>query len=211
FVRRYYLRRFIQKMLIKQAELREKWKSEGDKWPDIVGNMQTRIGLNTGLMVTGNMGSTRRFNYTIMGDNVNLAARCESGAKMYGIQTMVTQETKQKAEQAGDDCVFRKLDNIVVVGRTRPVTVYEVAGLRAHMSADHMECIALFEQGLHAYFQQNWEKAIIKFTAAAKLEPGHPVNKRKLNPSLVLLGRSEQLKQNPPGDNWNGTYVMQSK
>ena len=70
-----------QLMQIRQIELREKWKSEGDKWPTIVGEMQTRMGVNTGDATVGNMGSEKRFNYTMMGDTVNLAARCESGAK----------------------------------------------------------------------------------------------------------------------------------
>ena len=72
------------KMQERLAELREKWQSEGDRWPEIVHNMQNRIGINTGKLVTGNMGSTMRMNYTMMGDTVNLAARLEASAKQYG-------------------------------------------------------------------------------------------------------------------------------
>ena len=78
---------------LKLAELRKKWRSEGNKWPEIVWNMQSRIGLNSGRATIGNMGSSTRFNYTMMGDNVNLAARMESGAKQYGVYTMVTEST----------------------------------------------------------------------------------------------------------------------
>jgi adenylate cyclase len=115
-----------QRMQKKQRELKEKWKSESKKWPEVVTHMQTRIGLNTGLVITGNMGSSTRFNYTMMGDNVNLAARCESACKLYGVYTIATEDTKTESEKYGNDCVFRLLDKIVVVGRTKPVTVYEI-------------------------------------------------------------------------------------
>lgn len=200
-----------QMMQIKQRELCEKWQSEGDKWPAIVGNMQTRIGINTGDMVTGNMGSTRRFNYTIMGDNVNLAARCESGAKMYGIHTMVTEDTKNEAEKIGNECFFRHLDKIIVMGRTQPVNVYELAGLRSHMSQETQNCMQVFEDGLQAYFKQEWDKAIKCFKVSAKLEPTPHVNSADLNPSLVLMTRCEYFKHNPPNAYWDGTFVMQSK
>ena len=75
------------------AELRTKWQEEGDRWPEIVHNMQNRIGINTGKLVTGNMGSTMRMNYTMMGDTVNLAARLEASAKQYGIYIQVANET----------------------------------------------------------------------------------------------------------------------
>ncbi|MBN2035720.1 MAG: adenylate/guanylate cyclase domain-containing protein, partial [Chitinispirillaceae bacterium] len=80
----------------KLAALRDKWKGEGDKWPQIVHGMRMRIGINTGAIVTGNMGSRVRMNYTMMGDAVNLAARLESAAKQYGVYTMVSQFTHDK-------------------------------------------------------------------------------------------------------------------
>lgn len=192
-----------QLMQKKQAELREKWAAEN--WPDIVSRMQTRIGLNTGKMVTGNMGSLRRFNYTMMGDNVNLAARCESGAKQYGVYTMVTGATRDEAVAAGDDCVFRLLDNIVVKGRTQPVRVYEVAALRADADDRLLECIDLYEQGLEAYFSQNWDVAKNKFEASAALE------QYEQNPSGIFIRRCEQMREEPPGEDWDGVFVMKSK
>ena len=80
------------KMQERLAKLREKWQAEGDRWPEIVHNMQNRIGINTGKMVTGNMGSAMRMNYTMMGDTVNLAARLEASAKQYGIYIQVAKE-----------------------------------------------------------------------------------------------------------------------
>lgn len=184
-------------------ELREKWKKDG--WPEIVTNMQHRIGMNTGNMVTGNMGSNRRFNYTIMGDNVNLAARCESGAEQYGVFTMVTESTKQEAEKHGDDCVFRMLDNIVVKGRTTPVKVYEIAGLRESISDQMLECIHLYEQGMELYFDQDWDAALNKFKASQKLE------EYAKSPSGIFIKRTKMMRSDPPEENWNGVFVMTSK
>lgn len=185
------------------ARLRSKWKEDG--WPDIVLNMQHRIGLNTGLMVTGNMGSSRRFNYTMMGDNVNLAARCESGAKQYGVFTMVTESTKEEAEKYGDDCVFRLLDHIVVKGRTQPVKVYEIVDLKTDASQELYDCIGLYEEGMAHYFNQEWDEAIAKFKASEKLE------RHEQNPSGIFIERCEMMKENSPKKDWNGVFVMTSK
>lgn len=185
------------------AVLREKWKKDG--WPEIVVNMQHRIGMNTGVMVTGNMGSTRRFNYTMMGDNVNLAARCESGAKQYGVFTMVTESTKEQAEKFGDECVFRLLDNIVVKGRTKPVKVYEITALREDASQELHDCIGLYEEGMELYFDQQWDKAIKKFEQSAELE------RYAKNPSGIFIERCQMMKADPPEPDWNGVFIMKSK
>ncbi len=81
------------------AELRVKWTSEGDKWPGIVHRLQARLGLNTGNAVVGNMGSHTRFSYTMMSDDVNIAARMESGAKAWGVYTMCTDTTRAECEK----------------------------------------------------------------------------------------------------------------
>lgn len=202
-----------QLMQERLTELREKWKNEGDKWPEIVHHMRNRIGLNTGIMLTGNMGSSRRFNYTMMGDNVNLAARCESGAKSYGVYTMVTEETKNEAQKYGDRCHFRYLDRIVVVGRTQPVNVYEIVGLKDHLPPSTFDCVELFEHGTEAYLEQDWDRAIDLFEQSAKLEPNKPEENPhiKTNPSIVYLERCKEMKKNPPGESWDGVYVMESK
>ncbi len=190
----------MQKELVR---LREKWAKDG--WPDIVANMKNRMGMNTGEMVTGNMGSTRRFNYTMMGDNVNLAARCESGAKQFGVYTMVTESTKEEAEKYGDDCVFRLLDYIIVKGRTQPVRVYEVADLRRDADQKLFDCIGLYEEGMDFYFRQEWDEALAKFNAALSLEV-HPNN-----PSKIFIERCQMMKQDPPPEDWDGVFVMKSK
>lgn len=183
--------------------LRDKWQKDG--WPDIVANMKNRMGMNTGEMITGNMGSQNRFNYTMMGDNVNLAARCESGAKAFGVYTMITEATKIEAENYGDDCVFRYLDKIVVKGRTQPVKMFEIADLRSDASQQLFDCIGFYEQGMEEYLAQNWDKAIQLFNQSLKLE------KDEINPSKMLLDRSKKLKSDPPGEMWDGIFVMKSK
>ncbi len=199
------LRACISSQLMEKTlvELRKKWKK--DDWPEIVWNMQHRMGMNTGDMVTGNMGSERRFNYTMMGDNVNLAARCESGAKQYNVFTMVTETTKLEAEEHGDDCVFRLLDNIIVKGRSKPVKVYEIAGLRADASQELLDGIGLYEKGMERYFKQDWDSAIQFFEQALPLET------HKKNPSKLFIERCKMMKENPPAKDWDGVYIMKSK
>ncbi|MEI7552522.1 MAG: adenylate/guanylate cyclase domain-containing protein [Verrucomicrobiota bacterium] len=196
------------------GELRAKWQAEGGKWPEIVGRMQSRIGLNSGRATVGNMGSHARFNYTMMGDNVNLAARMESGAKAYGVYTMVTEATKLACEQhGGDHVVFRYLDRIVVKGRTIPVPIYEIVGLKEHVTAETRECLDLFAQGIAGYLAQDWAGAEAQFRRSAALEPNQPGRNPGVegNPSLALLARCAAMRAHPPGAGWDGVYVMKEK
>jgi adenylate cyclase len=196
------------------AELREKWRHEGDKWPAIVHSLQTRIGLNTGNVVVGNMGSHTRFNYTMMGDNVNLAARMESGAKAYGVYAMATEATKLACEEHdADRVIFRFLDRIVVKGRTQPVPVYEIVGLNEAIDLSTKECIQIFDLGVQAYLRKDWEAALAAFRQSALSEPNRPGVSPgvEINPSLVMIGRCEHMREHPPGMDWNGVYVMKEK
>lgn len=196
--------RASQRMMLKQIELRAKWRNDGI-WPDIVHTMQTRIGLNSGDAITGNMGSSRRFNYTMMGDTVNLAARCESGAKSYGVHTMVTDATRQACLAHSDEIVFRTLDKIVVKGKTQSITVCEVVGFRSDVSTTMLETVRLFEEGLAAYWRHDWDAAIQLFEAAEHGE------QNEFNPSMIMLGRSNAMKLSPPDSDWDGVYVMSTK
>lgn len=189
----------------RQIELREKWRKEGG-WPDIVYEMKTRIGLNSGEAIIGNMGSRRRFNYTMMGDTVNLAARSESGAKSYGVYTMITGETKALAEKHKQDITFRFLDKIVVKGRSKPVEMYELVGFTNEITPETAACIALFQQGIDAYLAQDWDTAKAFFERSATRE----IHKDS-NPSLVMIERCDDMKLHPPGVDWDGVYVMKTK
>jgi adenylate cyclase len=198
----------------KLGELRAKWKAQGDKWPQIVWNMQTRIGLNSGVSMIGNMGSRTRFNYTMMGDNVNLAARMESGAKSWGAYTMVAEATKLACEKhGGDRVVFRQLGRIVVKGRSSAVPIHEIVGLKESVTPQARECIGLFEQGLAKHYARDWDGAISLFRQSSRLEPNIPGQTPGVasNPSLVYIDITEHYKEAPPSENWDGVYHMKEK
>ena len=203
-------------MQAKQLELRDKWALEEEKWGkcySLVKQMQTRIGCNTGTATVGNMGALDRFNYTMMGDMVNLAARCESGAKAYGAYIMITEETKLASEKTRDDIAFRYLDKIVVKGRSQPVAMYEPTGFMADLGQETQDCLDCFRQGIDKYLLQDWDGALKMFEKAKELEPNKPGVSPgvKDNPSMILIDRCKVMKENPPGDDWDGVYVMTSK
>ncbi len=195
-------------------DLRQKWKSEGTKWPAVVQVLRARLGLNTGSAIIGNMGSRSRFSYTMMGDNVNLAARMESGAKSLGVFTMVTEATKLGCEKhGGDHVVFRFLDRIIVKGRSQPVPVFEIVGLKENVQPPTHECLGVYARGVERYLAQQWDEAIKLFQQSAALEPNQPSKAMAIesNPSLVLTKRCLYFKEHPPGANWDGVYVMKEK
>ncbi|WP_438482491.1 CHASE2 domain-containing protein [Oleiharenicola lentus] len=205
-----------QRVQEKIAELRAKWRSEGDKWPPIVWEMETRIGLNSGACVVGNMGSRTRFNYTMMGDDVNLAARMESGAKSWGARTMCTEVTKSACENLGGDrVVFRPLGRVIVKGREQAVPIYEIVGLRDSITARKRECCAVFAAGLERYFARDWTGAMEHFRRSAELEDeGAPMIASGVfreTPSDVYISIVEDYMVDPPSMDWDGVYVMKSK
>ncbi|HTB63692.1 MAG TPA: adenylate/guanylate cyclase domain-containing protein [Opitutales bacterium] len=195
------------------GELRQKWISEGDKWPVIVHRMRMRIGLNSGDATVGNMGSATRFNYTMMGDTVNLAARCESGAKHFGVYSMCTEDTKKHAEEQGNDILFRRLNKIKVKGRSTPVEVYEIVGFRNEATPDTQRCVELFENALALYFTQKWDEAKALFAEAEKLEPFQPGRDPGVanNPSQLMQEMCDEMKASPPPADWDGVEEMTEK
>ena len=199
------------RMQMSLLELRKKWVSEGDKWPVIVHEMRMRIGINTGEIVTGNMGSASRMNYTMMGDSVNLAARLEESAKQYGIFTQVSKDTK---EAAGDALfIWRELDTLKVVGKSVPVTTFELLGIHETAEDFLKELAAKFKEGIEAYKSQEWDKALALFAETLELEyQRFPLLKGvKTNPSEIYIERCNEFKANPPGEDWDGVYTLTSK
>tara|TARA_B100000131_G_scaffold323019_2_gene379284 strand:+ start:2175 stop:4727 length:2553 start_codon:yes stop_codon:yes gene_type:complete len=187
------------------SNLRQKWRKENN-WPDIVYSMRHRIGLNSGKMVTGNMGSEMRMNYTMMGDTVNLAARLESSAKQYGVYNFVGENIYETAK---DTFIFRFLDFVQVKGKKIPVKVYELISEKNKADNSTIELIRTFEQGLDYYYQKKWGKAIKYFEKAEKMEDHF--SSRNTTPSAVYINRCTMFKQNPPDDNWDGVWSMTSK
>lgn len=203
-----------QRIQAKLEELRQKWRSEGSKWPEIVWQMRSRIGLNSGETIVGNIGSRTRFNYTMMGDNVNLAARMESGAKSWGVYTMCTEATKIACERAdASRVVFRPLGRIVVKGRSAAVAIYEIVGLEETVIAQTRECIRIFAEGLEKFYARDWTAAIELFGKSLPLESNQPGVTPGVtsNPSLVYLDITRHYQAEPPPEGWDGTYVMKEK
>lgn len=196
-----------QRMQERHAALREQWTASG-KWPKAVLCMRTRIGLNTGHAVIGNMGSSVRFNYTMMGDSVNLAARCESGAKTYGIYTMVTDSTLQAALVACPDLAYRKLDRIIVKGRSKPVEVFELWDGSMDLG-EAAKCREYYEAGLQHYFNGDWSAALICLEQSEPLEPSRSYG--PTTPSAVIAQRCRSFLQAGTPENWDGAYRMETK
>jgi len=179
----------------KLAEMREGWKKEGKPL------LRMRIGLNTGNMVVGNMGSKSRMDYTIMGDSVNLGARIEGANKAYGTETMVTHYTYNLCRDFFD---FRELDTIRVVGKQEAITVYELLGVKGEISADKGKILETYNMGLSHYKAREWDKAIDSF--------GEVLNYDETDgPSLTYLERCLDFQVRPPDVNWDGVYILTSK
>ena len=195
-------------------DLRHKWHEEGDKWPKLVQKMHMRIGINTGNMVVGNMGSAMRMNYTMMGDTVNLAARLESASKQYGVYIQVADVTLQNLQEGS--ILSRPLDLVVVMGKTEPVLCHELLALREDVTPDLVELVRLWNEARTAYIAMNWDKAIELFEQCLPLEPFHPDKDpgSKTSPSHVFIKRCQAYREQPPvpaGETWNGVYVATSK
>ena len=186
-------------------DLRDKWRNEND-WPEIVYSMQHRIGLNSGKMVTGNMGSEMRMNYTMMGDTVNLAARLESSAKHYGVYNFVGENIYEASK---DDFIFRFLDFVRVKGKNIPVKVYELVSSKNNAKNSDIDLIRTFENGLDCYYQQDWDNAIKNFKKSKSMEESF--TSRNTTPSDVYINRCIMFKDNPPEKDWDGVWTMVSK
>ncbi len=198
------------RMQEKLSELTEKWTREGDKWPEIVHQMRMRIGINSGEIVTGNMGSASRMNYTMMGDSVNLAARLEESAKQYGIFTQVAKAT---VDIAGEDFLWRELDTIRVVGKSEPVTSFDLLGIKK-TSPDYLkELSQKFKEGIGLYKVQKFDQALETFRYTLELEWKRfpSLKEKKTNPSEVYIQRCENYIKSPPPENWDGVWTLTSK
>ncbi len=195
-------------MQAKLGELRKKWVAEGDKWPKIVHEMRMRIGINTGAITTGNMGSAVRMNYTMMGDAVNLAARLESAAKQYGIYTMISDFT---CSMIRDDFEVRQLDKIMVVGKSEPVVVYELMARKGELAPEAAKMVRLYSQGLEYFYAREWDKAISMMKQSEAMEPYRSAAPKNMSPSTRIINYCETYKSDPPAPDWDGTSRLTSK
>ncbi len=176
-------------------ELNRRLESEG--MPKLI----TRMGVNTGPMVVGNMGSAQRMDYTVMGDAVNLAARLEVANKQYGTLVMMSEDTYKEVK---DRVEARELDLITVVGKEKPVRVFELMAEKGGLEQSTKNAVQEFAAGLTAYRAKEWDSAIERFEEAIKL-------RGKDIPSRIYIERCKELKVNPPPPDWDGVMRMKTK
>jgi adenylate cyclase len=178
------------RMQRKMKELNRRWSSREGPGRELT----VRIGINTGTAVVGNVGGRARFDYSAIGDPVNLAARLEPANKTYGTLVMASEFTL--AETSGD-CHTRELDLLAVKGRSEPVRVFEILEMGTEeLSAEKREALSQYRSGLAAFQRRDWELAAKYFRAALEADPDD-------GPSRVYLDRSHDFIANPPPAEWD--------
>lgn len=176
------------------AELRPQFMARG--WPEI----RIGVGVNTGVMSVGNMGSQFRMAYTVMGDAVNLGSRLEGITKQYGVGIIVGEHTRHKVQEV----VFRELDRVRVKGKDEPVAIFQPLGLEGQVDKAVVDELELFEQALACYRSQDWDGAEAQLQALLKMAPDSHLYQ-------LYLERVAYFRATPPGENWDGVFVFQTK
>ena len=160
------------------------------------------MGINTDSIVSGNIGSPKRMDYTVIGDGVNLAARIESACKQYGAHILISEFT-YKAVKA--TYRTRQVDYVIVKGKTEPVGVYEVLDFHDDDSYPNLvEALGMFNDGYRSWNHGKWDQAIKLFNSVLKINPNDKAAK-------LYVDRCNHMKKNPPKGNWDGVWVMTSK
>ncbi|GJQ62842.1 MAG: adenylate/guanylate cyclase domain-containing protein [Melioribacteraceae bacterium] len=177
-------------------KLQESWKERN--LPEI----NVRIGVNTGDVIVGNIGSRKRFDYTVMGDDVNLASRLEGANKQYGTFIMLNEST---AGMVRDKFLLRDLDFIKVKGKNKPARVYELIGRRGETPAEEkLKKLSTYFDGLTEYRNRNFREAENLFLQTLENLPDDA-------PSKVYIERIAYYLESPPGEEWDGSFTMKSK
>jgi adenylate cyclase len=182
-------------MIERLGMLRERWQKRG--LPDI----DIGVGINTGPMSVGFVGSQDRFyNYTVLGDAVNLASRLEGANKQYGTRVILGSST---CDEVRDQVVVRELDLVRVKGKREPVHIHELLAL-APGTPELAAFVERFRRGLSAYKAQRWDEASARFREADELRGGDPTSQR-------YVERCEAMRREPPGPEWDGVFQMKTK
>jgi adenylate cyclase len=184
--------RAVLAMRAAMLSLQEDWKARG------LPRLHARIGLHSGPIVVGNVGSRDRFNYTILGDTVNLASRLEAVNKIYGTGTLLSEAC---FHLAADHFLMREIDLVQVYGRQQPVAIYELLGEKTDNPPAWVE---VFAQGLQAYRGRQWDRAEGCFQEVLRLRPED-------SPAQLFLPRLNDFRQQPPPADWHGVYVLAGK
>jgi len=160
----------------------------------------TRVGINTGDMVAGNMGTDKKMNYTIMGDAVNLAARLEGVNKQYGTWILASDDTIQQTEGL---FLVRRLDRVRVVGKSEPVQLYNVLNTMEDATEEQKKLVALFHEAMDCFAQRDWKKAIEGFNEVRLIE--------EAGPAPLYIKRCEQYLAKAPEVSWDGVFNLTEK
>jgi len=180
-----------------EAELNERLRAEGLAPTQLA----TRIGVNTGDMVVGNMGTPQKMDYTIMGHNVNLAARLEGVNKQYGTWVLVSESTR---DEAGDAFVFRPLDRVRVVGVTEPVRLYELVEEKSNLPERWRRFLDIYLTALERYEAREYAEALQHFEEAREIHPED-------GPTQLYIKRCRKYAKQPPKADWDGVYNLTEK
>ncbi len=160
-----------------------------------------RMGLNSGTVTAGNMGSDRRFQYTVMGDPVNQASRFEPANKDYDTRIIIGETTYEGAKDAIE---ARLLDKLLVKGKTKPILIYELMARRGDLPGDRKQIAEIYEEALRIHWERNWDKAESLIQKALELDPED-------TPCAKLRDRVNVYRSDPPADSWTGEFTRTSK
>jgi adenylate cyclase len=164
-------------------------------------SLSLRTGINTGKMIAGPMGYARKLNYSALGDSVNLASRLEGANKEYGTSIMIGSETY---EQVKDQVETRLLDYLRVKGKNLPVKVYELIGRKGSLTEEEQKLYEEYSRGVEAYLKREWVEALNHLHTAITIRPDD-------KPSQIFLKRCQQFQKDPPADDWDGSFGLDTK